>query len=397
MYKVYKVCSIFSQVLKLFSRGDFEKAVKRHGAERHARGFTSWGQCMAMLFCQLGRAHSLREICGGLACCEGQLKHLGVPTAPKRSTLAYANEHRPWELYQTVFEQTLVKCQELVRSQGGRKKFRFRNKLMSLDGSIIDLSVSMFDWAKYKRTKGAIKLHLLLDHDGYLPSFAVVTEGKTSEIKVARTLRFDPGTILAIDRGYVDYEWFRELTMAEVYFVTRLKDGAVYEVREECELPKNSNVVRDQIVCFPRLAREGEDPVLFRRVEIVDKDTQKTLVFLSNLLGFGATTIAAIYKDRWQVELFFKALKQTLKIKTFVGTSANAVRTQVWTALIAMLVLKYLQLKSTFNWSLSNLAALLRQQLFFYRDLYEWLNDPFQSPPALAGVHDDPQQLLITW
>jgi uncharacterized protein DUF4372 len=173
-----KVCSIFSQVLKLFSRGGFEKAVKQHKAERHARGFTSWGQFIAMLFCQVGRAHSLREICGGLACCEGHLKHLGVPVAPKRSTLAYANEHRPWELYQTVFEQTLLKCQELVRSQGGRKKFRFKNKLMSLDGSIIDLSVSMFDWAKFRRTKGAIKLHLLLDHDGYLPSFAVVTEGK---------------------------------------------------------------------------------------------------------------------------------------------------------------------------------------------------------------------------
>lgn len=393
-----KVCSIFSQVLKLFSRGDFEKAVKEHGAERHARGFTSWGQFMAMLFCQLGRAHSLREICGGLACCEGQLKHLGVPTAPKRSTLAYANEHRAWELYQAVFEQTLVKCQTLVASQSGRKKkFRFKNKLMSLDGSIIDLSVSMFDWAKYRRTKGAIKLHLLLDHDGYLPSFAVVTEGKTSEIKVARTLRFDPGTILAIDRGYIDYEWFRELTMAEVCFVTRMKEKAVYEVRQECAPPQNSNVVQDQIICFPRLARESEEPVLFRRVEILDKETQKTIVFLSNLLTFGATTIAAIYKDRWQVELFFKALKQTLKIKTFVGTSANAVRTQVWTALIAMLVLKYLQLKSTFNWSLSNLAALLRQQLFFYRDLFVWLDDPFQSPPALAGVHDDPQQLLITW
>ena len=216
-----KVCSIFSQVLKLFSRGGFEKAVKQHKAERHARGFSSWGQFMAMLFCQVGRAHSLREICGGLACCEGQLKHLGVPVAPKRSTLAYANEHRPWELYQTVFEQTLFKCQELVRSQGGRKKFRFKNKLMSLDGSIIDLSVSLFDWAKFRRTKGAIKLHLLLDHDGYLPSFAVVTEGKTSEIKVARTLRFAPGTILAIDRGYVDYEWFRELTAEEVYFVDR--------------------------------------------------------------------------------------------------------------------------------------------------------------------------------
>jgi IS4 transposase len=392
-----KVCSIFSQVLKLFSRGGFEKAVKQHKAERHARGFTSWGQFIAMLFCQVGRAHSLREICGGLACCEGYLKHLGVPVAPKRSTLAYANEHRPWELYQTVFEQTLDKCQELVRSQGGRKKFRFKNKLMSLDGSIIDLSVSMFDWAKFRRTKGAIKLHLLLDHDGYLPSFAVVTEGKTSEIKVARTLRFAPGTILAIDRGYNDYEWFRELTQEEVYFVTRMKEKAVYEVQEEVQVPQNSNVVRDQIICFPRLGREGEEPVLFRRVEIWDKEKEEAIVFLSNLLAFGATTIAAIYKDRWEVELFFKGLKQLCKIKTFVGTSANAVKTQVWTALIAMLVLKYLQLKSSFSWSLSTLAALLRQQLFFYRDLWVWLDDPFQSPPALAGVHDDAQQLGITW
>jgi len=392
-----KVCSIFSQVLKLFSRGGFEKAVKQHKAERHARGFTSWGQFIAMLFCQVGRAHSLREICGGLACCEGQLKHLGVPVAPKRSTLAYANEHRPWELYQTVFEQTLTQCQELVRSQGGRKKFRFKNKLMSLDGSIIDLSVSMFDWAKFRRTKGAIKLHLLLDHDGYLPSFAVVTEGKTSEIKVARTLRFAPGTILAIDRGYNDYEWFRELMQEEVYFVTRMKEKAVYEVKVELQTPQNSKVVRDQIIYFPRLAREGEEPVLFRRVEIWDAEKEEAVVFLSNLLAFGATTIAAIYKDRWQIELFFKSMKQALKIKTFVGTSANAVRTQVWTALIAMLVLKYLQLKSQFPWSLSTLAALLRQQLFFYRDLWVWLDDPFESPPALAGVHDDVQQLKITW
>ena len=392
-----KVCSIFSQVLRLFSRGSFEKAVKQHKAERHARGFTSWGQFVAMLFCQVGRAHSLREICGGLACCEGQLKHLGVPVAPKRSTLAYANEHRPWELYQTVFEQTLSQCQELVRRQGGRKKFRFKNKLMSLDGSIIDLSVSMFDWAKFRRTKGAIKLHLLLDHDGYLPSFAVVTEGKTSEIKVARTLRFAPGTILAIDRGYNDYEWFRELMQEEVYFVTRMKEKAVYEVKAELQTPQNSKVVRDQIICFPRLAREGEEPVLFRRVEIWDAEKEEAVVFLSNLLAFGATTIAAIYKDRWQIELFFKSMKQALKIKTFVGTSANAVRTQVWTALIAMLVLKYLQLKSQFPWSLSTLAALLRQQLFFYRDLWVWLDDPFESPPALAGVRDDVQQLKITW
>ena len=392
-----KVCSIFSQVLKLFSRGEFEKAVKEHKAERHARGFTSWGQFVAMLFCQVGRAHSLREICGGLACCEGQLKHLGVPVAPKKSTLAYSNENRPWELYQTVFEQTLFKCRELVASQGARKNFRFKNKLMSLDGSIIDLSMSMFDWAKFRRTKGAIKLHLLLDHDGYLPSFAVVTEGKTSEIKVARTLRFDPGTILAIDRGYNDFEWFRELTQEGVFFVTRMKTNTVYTVVEECEVPAKGNVLKDQIISLPALAKTGEEPVLFRRIEYWNEAKSETLVFFSNLLHLAASTIAAIYKDRWQVELFFKALKQTAKIKTFVGTSANAVRTQVWTALIAMLVLKYLQMKSQFVWSLSTLAALLRQQLFFYRDLWAWLDDPFGAPPALAGVHDDAQQLEITW
>jgi hypothetical protein len=204
----------------------------------------------------------------------------------------------------------------------------------SLDGSIIDLSVSLFDWAKYRRTKGAIERRLLADHDGRLPSFAVVTEGRTSEVKVARTPRFAPGTILAIGRGYIDYEWRRELTREEVYFVTRMKQNAAYEVKEEWEVPQNSNVASDRIVCFPRLAGEGEDPVLFRRVEIRDKEKQASMVFLSNLPAFGATPIAAIYKDRWPA-LFFKALKQTGKIETFVGAGANAVKTQVWTAPIA--------------------------------------------------------------
>jgi len=392
-----RVCSIFSQLLQLFPRIEFERAVKEHKAERHARGFTSWGQFVAMLFCQLGRAHSLREICGGLACCEGKLKHLGVPLAPKRSTLAYANEHRPWQLFQTIFQQLLERARQVVYAQGGPKKFRFKNKLMSLDASVIDLSVSLFDWAKFRRTKGAIKLHLLLDHDGYLPSFAVVTEGKAHEIRVARTLRFEPGTILAIDRGYTDYHWFVELTRQEVYFVTRLKDNAAYEVHGECEVPQNRNVLKDELIWFPSVTRPGEEPVLFRRVEVWDEDQQASLVFLSNLLGFGATTIAAIFKDRWQVELFFKAIKQNLKIKTFVGTSANAVKTQVWTALIAILLVKYLQLKAKFAWSLSNLIALLRQQLFVYRDLYQWLDDPFQAPPVLAGVHDAQLELGLDW
>jgi len=380
-----RVSSIFSQLLQLFSRLEFQSAVQTHKAERHARGFTCWGQFVAMLFCQLGRAQSLREICNGLAASEGKLKHLGLPQAPPRSTLAYANEHRPWQLYEAVFHQLLEKCQGVAASQPGKKKrkFRFKNRLLSLDASVISLCASVFDWAQYRRRKGAVKLHLVLDHDGYLPSFAVVTEGKTSEIKVARTLRFDPGTILAIDRGYVDYEWFRELTQEDVYFVTRMKEKAVFEIKEEVKVPQNSNVVRDQIIYFPRLVREGEEPVLFRRVEIWDKEKEEAIVFLSNQLAFGATTIAAIYKDRWQVELFFKALKQNLRIKTFVGTSENALQTQIWTALIAMLLIKYLQLRSTFGWSLSNLVALLRQQLFVHRDLWQWIDSPFQPPPLL--------------
>ena len=388
-----RVCSIFSQLLQLFPGMEFERAVHDHKAERHARGFTSWGQFVAMLFCQLGRAHSLREICGGLASCEGKLKHLGIPLAPKRSTLAYANERRPWELYQAVFGQLLEKCRREVK---GRKKFRFKNKLQSLDGSVIDLSVSLYDWAKFRRTKGAIKLHLLLDHDGYLPSFAVVTEGKASQLKVARSLSFDPGTILAIDRGCIDYEWFVDLSRRGVFFVTRMKQKASYVVVEEREVPKNRNVLADQVICFCSQAGEGKE-YSFRRVEVWHEEKQEPVVSLTNLLEFGATTIAAIYKDRWQIELFFRAPKQNLKIKTFVGTSANAVKTQVWTALMAILLLRCLQLRAKFGWSLSNLAALLRQQLFVYRDLFGWLDKPSEAPPALQGVHDVQLPLALSW
>ena len=381
-----KVSSIFSQLLQLFPRLEFEQSVKKHNAEFHARGFTSWGQFIAMLFCQLGRAHTLREICGGLACCEGKLKHLGVPDAPKRSTLAYANEHRPWQLYETVFHQLFSKCQIAVAKKSGKRKFRFKNKLMSLDASTVDLVLSMYDWAKFRRTKGAVKLHMLLDHDGYLPSFAIITTGNISDITVARRMHFDPGTILVIDRGYIDYNWFVKLTLQGVFFVTRLKDNAVFEIVEERDVPKNRNVIKDQIIFFPGQGPKESEEYYFRRVEIWDDEKKESIVFLTNNKEFGATTIAAIYKDRWQVELFFKALKQNLKIKTFLGSSANAVWTQIWTALIAMLVLKYLQLMSTFAWSLSNLVALLRQQLFVYRDLWTWLNAPFEGPPAIAEL-----------
>jgi Domain of unknown function (DUF4372)/Transposase DDE domain len=382
---VNRFCSIFSQILRLFSRYEFETAVRKHQAERHARGFTCWGQFVAMLFCQLGRAQSLREICGGLAASEGKLKHLGLPGAPPRATLAYANEHRPWQLYQTVFQQLLAKCQQVVASAPGKKKrkFRFKNKLLSLDATVISLCVLVFDWAQFRRSKGAVKLHLLLDHDGYLPNFAVVTEGKQHEVRVAKQFHFAPGTILAIDRGYTDYEWFADLTQQGVYFVTRLKDNADYGVVEEREIPQRKGLQRDQVIFFYKLAQAGRE-CFFRRIEYWDEENEQLLVFLTNHRTLAAATVADVYKDRWAIEAFFRALKQNLRVKTFVGTSENALQLEIWTALIAILLIKYLQLRASFGWSLSNLVALLRQQLFVYRDLWTWIDNPFQPPPAVT-------------
>ena len=387
-----KVCSIFSQMLQLISRTGFDVAVRRHQAERHARGFTSWGQFVAMLFCQLGGAKSLREICGGLAASEGKLRHLGLPEAPPRSTLAYANEHRPWQLYEDVFQQVLSQCQGLAATQsGGQRKFRFKHKLISMDATVIDLCASVFDWARFRRTKGAVKLHLLLDHDGFLPCYAVITEGKQHEVRVAQQLHYEPGTLLVMDRVYNDYTWFADLTRQGVYFVTRMKDNADYIVMEDRELPRRKGLLCDQVICFYKQARDGQE-CYFRRVEFYDEEQDRVLVFLTNHLTLAAATVAAVYKQRWQIELFFKALKQSLRVKTFVGTSANALKTQIWAALIAMLLIKYLQLKATFGWSLSNLVALLRQQLFVYRDLWVWIDHPFQAPPPIEAV---PEQLAL--
>lgn len=372
--------SIFSQMLQFFSRIEFERAVAKHKAERHARGFTCWGQFVAMLFCQLGQAQSLREICGGLASCEGKLKHLGVPTAPKRSTLAYANQHRPWELFQEVFGHLYLLCQTAA---GPKKRFRFRNPLVSIDATLIDVCLSVFDWASYRRTKGAAKLHLVLDHNGYMPQFAVITEGKTPEVVVARTLHFEPGTIVVMDMGYIDYDWYQKLTNNGVFFVTRMRHDAHYKVVEDQEIPAKRNIVKDQIIRLGSHWHRQES--LFRRIEVEVPEWDRKLVLLTNNLAFGSTTISRIYRERWEIECFFRSLKQTLRIRSFVGTSANALKAQIWTALIAMLVLKFLQLRSTFGWSLSNLVAMLRQQLFVYRDLWSWLNRPFEPPPALTA------------
>jgi len=373
-----KFNSIFGQLLTLFPRVQFEQFTVKTKANKGIKGFPCWDHFVSMLFCQLGQAHSLREICGGLSTALGRVVHLGIKAAPKRSTLAYANEHRSWELYKLLFFHLLEICQTQF---GSKHKFRFKNKLLSFDASLISLCATMFEWAKYRQTKGAIKLHLLLDHAGYLPVFINITEGRKHEVKVFKTLTFDPGTIIVFDRGLIDYTLWGRWCANGLFFVTRLKDNADFKVIENRQVPRNRNIRLDQVIKLDGFYSKEKCPYLLRRIQVWVDEKKEIIDFITNQLDFGATTIANIYKDRWQIEMFFKALKQNLHVKTFVGTSANAVMIQIWTALIAILILKYLKAKSKLKWSLSNLAAMLRMNLLVYKELWNWLDQPYYSSP----------------
>jgi hypothetical protein len=372
-----RYASLFSQVLGLFNRSVFQTLAKEHGMDFASKGFSAWEQFSAMLFCHLAQAKSLREICGGLACACGKLRHLGIKDAPRKSTLAYANAHRSWQFYQALFHETLSR---LHFNRPGHK-FRFKNKLLSLDATVIDLCLSLFPWAKYVQTKGAVKVHLLLDHDGYLPVFARITDGKTHEVKIARSLRLGAGSIIVIDRGFTDYSLFGKWCEQGVYFVCRMKSNADFDVVNHREPPSTGKILMDNLIRLTGLVGQRACPYLLRHVVVYNPVKDETIVLLTNNLELGATTISKIYKDRWQIEVFFKELKQHLRVKTFVGTTPNALKVQIWTALIAVLILKYLQMESRFGWSLSQLVALLRMNLFVYRDLWEWINDPYRTPP----------------
>jgi hypothetical protein len=384
---VKRFCSILNQLLQIFPRTEFEAAVRETKAERHARGFRSWDQFVAMMFCHLADANSLREICGGLASCEGRLSQLGIQI-PAKSTLAYANGHRDWRLYERVFQSLYEFC---VKNLDRKTKFKFKNPLLSIDSTHIGLCSEMFPWATYSRQKGALKLHFTLDHAGYLPSAMVITTGKYSELIVARRQRWQAGTILLFDRGFIDFSWFHRLSQQGVGFITRVKADMRYEIVESRKIDNGT----DETVRFTGRSSRKKHPGLLRVVTI-EKDGGERFQFLTNNTTLAASTIAAAYKDRWEIENFFRFLKQNLKIKSFLSTSPNAVWTQIWTAVIAMLLLRYIQLKSKVNWGFSNLLYFLRMNLFVYRDLWDWLERPF-TPPDPFQQQPVPIQGGFSW
>ncbi|WP_321474428.1 IS4 family transposase [uncultured Paludibaculum sp.] len=298
---ILQAASLFNQLLHHFPRNEFAALVKKHGAERSAKGFTCWTQFVSMLFCQLGRADSLREICNGLSCCLGKLVHLGIAKAPRRSTLSYANEHRPAALFEDLFWTSLARFRDSGTLGPRKHKFRFKNKLLSLDSTTITLCLNLFPWAKFRRAKGGVKAHVLLDHDDYLPAYVLLTEARRSDVKMADSFLPNPGSIVAMDRGYNDYALFGRWTKAGVFFVTRLKDDAQFEIVEERTRPQNSAICVDQIIRLSSAKGRAGCPHLLRRVVVWVPEKDDVIVLLTNHLEFGATTIAAIYKDRWKL------------------------------------------------------------------------------------------------
>ena len=324
-----KVASLFSQLLSHFPRPDFERFVQENQAERHAKGFTCWTQFVAMMFCQLTHADSLRDIANGLRCCLGKLKHLGVAAAPSRSTLSYANARRPAKLFEDLYFAAYAHFQKNGGLGRRKAKFRFKNKLLSFDSTTISLCLSLFPWAKFRKAKGGVKVHTGLDHDSYAPTFIRITEAKQHDVRAIRLLSVNPGSILVFDMGYTDYTLYGIWTTQGIFFVTRMKDNAVYRVVKNLPVPQNRNILSDQIIRLTGVNAADKCPHDLRRIVVWDAENEREIVLLTNNLDFGSTTIAAIYKDRWEIELFFKALKRTLKIKSFVGESENALKIQI--------------------------------------------------------------------
>jgi hypothetical protein len=364
--------TVFSQLLKLLSRHEFETLAKQHHSGRSFRTASRWSQFVTMAMAQLSGRDSLRDIAENISAQTHRLYHLGIAKLT-RSNLSRMNKDKPYALYEALFGKLLNRCQGMAPGHD----FRFDNPLYSLDASTIDLCLTAFPWADFRTTKGAIKLHVGLNHAGYLPEFVTITDGKTSDIEAGRALDFPKGSMVAIDRGYNDYAWYNHLTEKEISFVTRLKSNAKTRVVSRRQVLSSKGLTSDQTIEFTGVQTAKKCPIPLRRIGYRDPETGKHYVFLTNNFKLAARTIADIYKARWQVELFFKWIKQNLKIKSFVGTSKNAVMTQIWIALCVYLLLAFIKFQSKLKKSMQQILRLLQLNLFEKRDLMALLRgDP---------------------
>ena len=375
----------FQQLLKPLSRHGFEKLAKLYHVGQKLRKASRWDQFIGMAMSQLSGRQSLRDIQSNLEAQQNKLYHLGAkPIA--RTTLARLNEKQPAEFYQALFYQLLDTC----KTQPSTHKFRFRNPLYSLDASAIDLSLKLFPWAAHRADTANVKLSVGLNHGNMLPEFVALSDGNENDMVEGRKFQFPKGSIVAFDKGYVDYQWFGSLSQQGVSFVTRLRPKAVYKVLERRSINKDKGILSDQIIQLNSAHALKRGAPKLRRVGYKDSETGKFYMFLTNNFTLAASTIAAIYKDRWQVELFFKAIKQNLKIKTFVGLSKNAILTQIWIAMITYLLVAFARHSAKKGWTVQRILRVIQLNLFERKSLKEILNP---SPPPKQK--DQPQMRLV--
>jgi len=386
-----KIC-LFNQVLSLIDRNLFDRVVKRYNTDKHNKGINTWTHLVSMLFMQFANARSLRDISNGLRSATGNLSHLGIKKAPCKSSLSYINKNRTSEVFKELYFELLEVLEPCLKIKRKHAR-RLKRQIFILDASVIPLSLSLFDWAKFRTKKGAIKLHAVLDYNTGLPNYAVITDGKTHDVKVAKTLTYPEGSVIVADRAYVDYDWLNELDSTGVYFVTRLKSNAdIKIVNTFLTNQRHEHVLSDEDIELMGFYAAKKYPKTLRIVKVHDQENDQTLILLTNNMSWTADTISQLYKARWDVEVFFKHLKQLFKVKSFVGTSANAVEIQMWCSLIAIMLFKYLKNKAKFKWHLSNLIVFLRINLFTKINLWVWIDNPLairtKPPPEQPNLFD---------
>lgn len=371
--------TLFSQIISKLDRSKFSKLVVEKQSDKHQKGFNSWSHLVSMLFCQFAKSQSVRDISNGLRSATGNLNHLGVQRAPSKSTISYQNKKRDYTLFKDYYFQLLDSLGQQARFK--QVKFKIKSKIFLLDSTTISLCLSLFDWAKYKTAKGAVKMHTLLDYDGHLPAYVNITNGKTADNKGAYQIPLLKGSVIVADRFYNDFSLLNVWDSKEVYFVIRHKENLQFTTVKENELPENrhSHILKDEIIVLKNETSLKKYPNKLRRVIVWDDLNKQTIELITNHTKWSPNTISELYKSRWQIEIFFREIKQLLHIKSFIGTSENAVMIQIWTALITILVLKALKAMAQYNWHLSNLVAFIRLNIFVKINLQLWLDKPFED------------------
>lgn len=372
--------TILGQMLQLVSRLEFQSIVKRHNGDYRARKLRCWDQFIYFLVGQFGSRASLRETISASHSLAAKLYHLGTSKL-SRSTLSDANNKRPFEIYRDLFFSTLQRVQNIAP----KYKLKLPRKLFIMDSTTIDLCLKLFPWARFRKTKAAVKIHTVLQVDGLLPTFLHITEGKTHDAKAARELNIPGGSFVVFDRGYNDFCLFKSFTDKNIRFATRKKSNAKFSIIKSLPVQPETGVLSDEIIEFSNYSSKQKYPGQLRLIRYHDKETNKKLTFFSNDFTLDAKTIADIYKARWEIELFFKTIKQNLKIKRFIGTSRNAVLTQIWIAMIAYLITSYYKFLHKANSSIQTIIRLIQINLFERKPLKELIELKVKKPPEIAG------------